>query len=234
MPWFKVDDGLSDHPKVLMAGNAAMGLWVRAGAWSMKHLTDGFVPDAVVQLLGTAKEARTLVSAGLWLKADGGFRFHEWEGRQPSREAVQRDRDAAAERQKRARDRARESRRDDAVTDAVSNGPPVPYRPDPTQIDDGDTHKPGTKVDARDEDPVLEGFQSLGITSPAARGRVLAAVRNALPFGVVSDAEVVDVARALLSASTTHVRFPASYVERACESPADVVRVWESLPKVVA
>lgn len=72
MPWFKVDDGLPDHPKVLLAGNAAMGLWVRAGAWSMKHLTDGFIPEAFVRLLGTAKEARALVTAGLWVKVEGG------------------------------------------------------------------------------------------------------------------------------------------------------------------
>lgn len=129
MPWFKVDDGLPDHPKVLVAGNAAMGLWVRSGAWSMKHLTDGFIPEAVVALLGTAREARSLVTAGLWVQVDGGYRFHEWEGRQPSKEAVQRDRDAAADRQKRARERSRESRRDDAVTHSVSNGPPVPSRP---------------------------------------------------------------------------------------------------------
>ena len=32
--WFKVDDNLALHPKVLGAGNAAMGMWVRAGSWS--------------------------------------------------------------------------------------------------------------------------------------------------------------------------------------------------------
>lgn len=136
MPWFKVDDGLSDHPKVLMAGNPAMGLWVRAGAWAMKHLTDGFIPSAVVALLGDGKQARALVAAGLWADVDGGYRFHEWEGRQPSKEAVQRDRDAAAERQARARERARESRRDEDVTSPVSNGPPDPTRPDPTYIEE--------------------------------------------------------------------------------------------------
>ena len=41
MTWFRVDDTLAMHPKVYAAGNAAMGLWVRAGAWSMQQLTDG-------------------------------------------------------------------------------------------------------------------------------------------------------------------------------------------------
>ena len=152
MPWFKVDDGLSDHPKVLMAGNAAMGLWVRAGAWSMKHLTDGFVPAAVVALLGNGREARALVTAGLWVDVEGGYRFHDWEGRQPSKEAVQRDRDAAAERQKRARERARESRRDGAVIDGVSNGPPVPTRPDPLTTDRTTPDSQVTEADARVDD----------------------------------------------------------------------------------
>lgn len=31
MPWFKVDDTLALHGKVVAAGNPAMGLWVRAG-----------------------------------------------------------------------------------------------------------------------------------------------------------------------------------------------------------
>jgi len=43
MPWFKVDDTLAFHAKVVAAGNAAMGLWVRAGAHSMQQLTDGFI-----------------------------------------------------------------------------------------------------------------------------------------------------------------------------------------------
>jgi hypothetical protein len=131
MVWFRVDDNLSDHPKVLVAGNASMGLWVRAGAWSMKHLTDGFVPDAVVALLGSARDVRGLVNSGLWIATDGGYRFHAWDGRQPTKEAVERDRDAASERQKRAREKARESRRDGGVSHSVSHGPPDPTRPDP-------------------------------------------------------------------------------------------------------
>lgn len=89
MAWFRVDDVLADHPKVIMAGNAAMGLWVRAGAWSMKHLTDGFVPTAAVAVLGSPREAKALVSVGLWLEVEGGFKFHAWEGRQPTKDEVE-------------------------------------------------------------------------------------------------------------------------------------------------
>ena len=111
MPWFKVDDGFAVHPKALRAGNAACGLWVRAGSWCMQQLTDGFIPEHVLPTLGTAKEAQRLVDAGLWVRAVGGWRFHEWEARQPSREQVEKDRADAAERQRKARER-RASERD--------------------------------------------------------------------------------------------------------------------------
>lgn len=90
MPWFKVDDTLAFHAKTVAAGNAAMGLWVRAGSWSMQTLTDGFIPDHMARQLGTTKEANRLVEAGLWDRAEGGYRFHEWAERQPSAEDVKR------------------------------------------------------------------------------------------------------------------------------------------------
>lgn len=111
MPWFRVDDTFAHHAKVMAAGNAACGLWVRAGAWSMQQLSDGFVPLHVARQLGTRGEAARLCEVGLWLEKDDGYLFHEWTGRQPSRVQVEADREAARERQRRAREAAR-SRRD--------------------------------------------------------------------------------------------------------------------------
>lgn len=115
MPWFKVDDTLFTHPKVTKAGNRAIGLWVRAGSWSMSLLTDGFVPKHMIPTLGASTaDARKLVDAGLWATArqDGedGYRFHQWLERQPSREQVEADRAAARERQQRAREAAKAKR----------------------------------------------------------------------------------------------------------------------------
>lgn len=89
MAWFKVDDTLAFHSKVVMAGNSAMGLWVRAGSWSMQTLSDGFVPAAIAAALGTRSQAAKLVSVGLWDELPSGFAFHEWDSRQPSKEDVQ-------------------------------------------------------------------------------------------------------------------------------------------------
>lgn len=98
MPWFKVDDTLAFHAKTVAAGNAAMGLWVRAGAWSMQTLSDGFVPTHIARQLGTRGEAQRLVNARLWDEKDDGYLFHEWTQRQPSRAKVQADREANAKR----------------------------------------------------------------------------------------------------------------------------------------
>ena len=104
-PWFKVDDTLAFHAKTLAAGNAAMGLWVRAGAWSMQMLSDGFVPTQVAGQLGTQREAGRLVFANLWVETDDGYRFHEWDQRQPSRIALHAAREANAEKLRKWREK---------------------------------------------------------------------------------------------------------------------------------
>lgn len=110
MPWFKVDDTLPFHAKVLAAGNAAMGLWVRAGAWSMQQLSDGHIPAHVARSMGTRAEVKRLVDVGLWVEKDDGFAFHQWAPRQPTRAHVLAEREAAAERQKVAREKRRKER----------------------------------------------------------------------------------------------------------------------------
>ena len=95
IPWFKVDDNLAFHAKTVAAGNAAMGMWVRAGSWCAQLLTDGFVPDHMIASLGTKAQAARLCDVRLWDREDGGYRFHEWshEGRQPTRQETERRRE---------------------------------------------------------------------------------------------------------------------------------------------
>lgn len=109
MPWFKVDDTLAFHTKTVLAGNAALGLWVRAGSWSMATLSDGFIPDPIADQLGTTAQARKLVEVGLWERLPTGYAFHQWDQRQPSKQQVHNDRAASVERQR----KSRESRKKD-------------------------------------------------------------------------------------------------------------------------
>ena len=145
LAWFKVDDGFWSHPKILALSADAVALWVRAGAYSCQHLTDGEVQESVLRLLGSEDAAAELHDAGLWLSMDGGYRFHDWDEYQETSETVKKRRSDARDRQRRAREVAAEKRRmsrsesrvTDGVTDSVSNGVSslYPTRPDPTRPD---------------------------------------------------------------------------------------------------
>lgn len=114
MPHFKVSDDAHAHPKVIMAGDAAWGMWNRAGCFSMAYGTDGFVPDWWVKAQPQgATKAKKLVACQLWYRGEytgdrpeyqglRGYNFHEW--RQDSYEKVEADREKW--RQKKAAQRA--------------------------------------------------------------------------------------------------------------------------------
>lgn len=94
MTWFKVDDGFWSHPKTLALPAAAVALWVRAGSYCGKHLTDGFVSHAILPMLqGSEADALELVASGLWKPVQGGWEFHDWDAYQDTREAVEKRRE---------------------------------------------------------------------------------------------------------------------------------------------
>jgi hypothetical protein len=97
--WFRVDDGFAFHHKAVGAGNAALGLWVRAGSWCSQQGNDGVVPAHMVKALGgTRKDALALCAFGLWDDLeDGRFAFHDWLNYQPSAAEVRADRLAKSE-----------------------------------------------------------------------------------------------------------------------------------------
>lgn len=106
MTWFKIDDTFAFHPKVIAAGNEAIGLWARAGAWCSQLLTDGAVPEGMIMALGGTPEiAQKLVDVKLWDITPTGYQFHGWleDERQPSREAVEARRAEARERMQKLR-----------------------------------------------------------------------------------------------------------------------------------
>lgn len=132
MPWFKIDDQLHEHRKARAAGRAAMGVWVLAGSYCADNLTDGFVAAGVLPRWGTKADAARLVKAGLWhpCEQDGeaGWRFHDWDEFQPSRQQIEADRDAARDRMRKARGakRSGEVRANTTRTFGRSSDNPVP------------------------------------------------------------------------------------------------------------
>lgn len=124
MPWFRIDDKAHSHPKLIKAGNAALGLWLRCGSYAAQHLTDGIVPGVVAELYGTKPQAAKLVKAGLWHEhghdcpagcpnpAPGDYAFHDFleDGRNTSRARVEAERKKARDRQTKHREGTRDNR----------------------------------------------------------------------------------------------------------------------------
>ena len=109
MAYAKIDDGILDHPKCLMAGEDATNLFIRSIIWCNKHLTDGFVPhEACTNLTRSRnlkKQVAALLRVGLWEEVEGGYRIVGFLDHNDSKEEVQRKRELAAERQRRSRAR---------------------------------------------------------------------------------------------------------------------------------
>lgn len=126
MPWFKVDDQTTFHPKVLRAGNAAFGAWVRMGAYCGAQLTDGFIPDQVAHMIATKKELDKMIDVELLHVVGGGFQIHDYLDFQPSREQVLSERQATRERVSRHRNGVTPP-----VTHSERNGVSTPAPSDP-------------------------------------------------------------------------------------------------------
>lgn len=149
MTWFKIDDNFFLHPKVIAAGNSAVGLFVRAGAWSSNHLTDGFVPHSIALMFGSFDDVDNLLAADLWAKVDGGYQIPDFLDYNPSAESVKAEQTRRSQAAKvagaasgKARRTIRERSTNDSATTSFANrsqivAPIVPTspepRPDPTR-----------------------------------------------------------------------------------------------------
>jgi hypothetical protein len=125
MSWLELDDGILDHPKFIRAvklgGSEAVHLWLGIRAYCGKLLTDGFVPEDMIDEVRGPKDPKrralaleALRAAGLLDLAEGGFQMHDYLDWSKSRDKV-----LAARKQ--ARDRQAKSRGCHGVTDSVTN-----------------------------------------------------------------------------------------------------------------
>lgn len=96
--WFMVDDHFWGNPKRTAASPAALGLWVVAGSWCAQQMNEGNVPKhALAMLGGTPKLARALVETSLWVTTEAGWRFHDWDDYQLSKDDIEERRRLRAE-----------------------------------------------------------------------------------------------------------------------------------------
>lgn len=106
MPWGKLDDNYSDHPKILRAWSddpRTIGLHSMSIAWSMRHGTEGHVPTYWVATKipddgERAAVADALVRAGLWEVNGEGWIVHDFLDWNPSNADVEARREADRQR----------------------------------------------------------------------------------------------------------------------------------------
>lgn len=124
---FRLPLSLHDDPRVIKAGNEAVGLWLRCHAHAVQHSTDGFIDKSIVALYGNDALAETLVKTGLWRRVRGGWRDAEFTERD-SKETRERKTKLKSERQNRWRE-GRRRRPVDASTPRLPLPTPLPPSP---------------------------------------------------------------------------------------------------------
>lgn len=102
MSWFRIDDKMAFHAKIVSAGNEAVGAWVRAGAWSCDQLTNGVVPKANALVIAPERTWRRLVEARLVDVHPDGYELHDFLNYNPSAADVRAERGATSEARRRA------------------------------------------------------------------------------------------------------------------------------------
>lgn len=92
MAWVRIEDTVPEHRKHLDAGPPACWLWVCGLAYCQRQLSDGFIPDSALSVLGVSGTARVkrladeLVRVGLFEREEKGYRIHDYHHYNPTRE----------------------------------------------------------------------------------------------------------------------------------------------------
>ena len=113
MTWFKIDDGITEHPKTRGLTFPEFGLFIESLAYCSRNLTDGQFPRSEVKLWlarrgGTrvSRQVDGILKAGCWREVDSEtLEVVDYLQHQRSRSDVEKERSAAAERQRKSRQR---------------------------------------------------------------------------------------------------------------------------------
>lgn len=126
MSWFRLDDQMPWHPKLLRVGGDAGWLWVCGGCWIAGHGTDGLIPKSAIPMLSDRKRpmvlAGRLIEFELWEDRDDDVFMHDYLDWNPSAEVVAARREARAEAGRRGGKRSGKVRRSKAASKPEANG----------------------------------------------------------------------------------------------------------------
>jgi len=162
MAWVTVDDQVPRHHKMLTAGPAACWLWVCALAHCQSLLTDGFIADAALPMIGVPGAARvkrlaeTLVSVGLFERGVDGYIVHDYHQHNATAAEARLHRARISERRAESgriggiRSGIERRRTNEATKQNRSNAPkqneapshPIPYKNPPTPLADAKGEAP--------------------------------------------------------------------------------------------
>jgi hypothetical protein len=198
----------------------------------MSYLTDGFVEEWFVQSWGPNAEAcaQRLVDQGLWLEVAGGWQFHDWDEFQPTREKVEAEREAAAERMRRVRaNRTANVRPNERGTNGVGSATPSPS-PSPDLLL---TDLVGLGSNARENSTDKETVEQIEASKRTAktqrldldRIKSLASERCGRDLGF---GEALRLGVLIVSKSKTVVRSPSAYVATAFDEWQEVQRLIDT------
>ena len=97
MTWLRLDDGFSEHRKVIDLSDAAFRLHVSALCFCARNLTDGFLSEAASHRCYPKPKAAIaeLLQAKLWTRTSSGYTIHDYLTYNPTRERVAAEREAA-------------------------------------------------------------------------------------------------------------------------------------------
>lgn len=137
MTWARLDDNFPDHPKVDALTDRGFRLHVAGICYCARHLTDGLIPRAMVKRLsGYHNKAVADVltdhtgRGAVWSEtADGDYLIHDYLTYNPSKQQMDAEREAHAERTRRWRARkGGDASRDGHVTETCDGSPshPIP------------------------------------------------------------------------------------------------------------
>jgi hypothetical protein len=115
MPYLMMDDNFADHPKIEGLSDGAFRLHVAAMCYAAKFLTDGAIPAVRVSRLAPRYRPallKELLKAGLWVEHDQDYKIHDYLQWNKPRTWWQKERSAAAERQRKHREKKEQERRE--------------------------------------------------------------------------------------------------------------------------
>ena len=128
LPWVRLATDMPDNPKILelldmRGGSHTAFVYLCSLSFCGKKGTYGTIPKASLPFIhATLKDAKTLVSVGLWEATKTGWEVHDWDVYQPSKEYVEERKDRA-----RKAARARWDKAPEHAENAGDNPSPPPF-----------------------------------------------------------------------------------------------------------